>query len=113
MTFFADFVSGVVKYKDVSVFQTLGGSIPFGKIPPQFFDDSNPSSQTICRLNVDTSLINVTDLVDENNEPVHKLWELESIGTDPTVSSIENECAYKNYVDTVEYQDGQYFIRLP
>ena len=32
--FFADFVSGVVKYKDVSVFQTPGGSIPFGKIPP-------------------------------------------------------------------------------
>ena len=35
--FFADFVSGVVKYKDVSVLQTTGGSITFGKMPPQFF----------------------------------------------------------------------------
>ena len=111
--FFADFVSGVVKYKDVSVFQTPGGSIPFGKIPPQFFKDSGPSFQTnvlVCRLTVNNSPINVTDLIDENNEPVHKLWELVSIGIDPTAPSIEDESAYKNYVDTVEYQVGQYFV---
>ena len=114
--FFADFVSGVAKYKDVSVFQTPGGSIPFGKIPPQFFKDSDTSFQTnvlVCRLTVNNSPISVTDLIDENNEPVHKLWELESIGIDPTAPSIEDESAYKNYVDTVKYQEGQYFVRLP
>ena len=114
--YFADFVSGVVKYKNVNVFQTLGGSIPFGKIQPQFSNDSNPSFQTnvlVCRLTVNDSPINVTDLIGENNEPVHKLWELESIGIDPTAPSIEEECVNKNCVDIVEYQDGQYFALLP
>ena len=114
--FFADFVGGVTKYKDVSVFQTPGGSIPFGRIPSHFSSDSNSSFQTnvlVCRLTVNNIPLSVTDLIDENIEPVHKLWELESIGIDPTAPSVENECAYKSYVDSVEYREGQYFVRLP
>ena len=59
------------------------------------------------------SNVNITDLIEENDNPSHKLWELESIGIDPTAPSIEDDRAYQNYVDTVEYMDGQYFVRLP
>ncbi|KAK7081639.1 hypothetical protein SK128_021918 [Halocaridina rubra] len=35
------------------------------------------------------------DIIEENNELVHKLWELESIGIDPAAPAIEYELAYK------------------
>ena len=67
----------------------------------------------VCRLTVNNSPLQVADIVEENNEPVHKLWDLESLGIDPTAPSVEDESAYKSYVDSVEYRNGQYFVRLP
>ena len=97
-------------------FRQLVVPSPLARCLHNFFNDSDHSFQTnvfVCRLTVNNSPINVADLTDENNEPVHKLWELESNGIDPAAPSIEDECAYKDYVDPVEYQDGQYFVRLP
>ncbi|KAK7086671.1 hypothetical protein SK128_006205 [Halocaridina rubra] len=63
-----------------------------------------------CKLTVNDSPVDVVCIIKENNEPVHKLWELESIGTDPVAAAIEDELAYKRYVDSVEYTDGQDFV---
>ncbi|KAK7075295.1 hypothetical protein SK128_000886 [Halocaridina rubra] len=92
--FCEDFIGGLVKHDNINMFQIPGGYIPFGKIPPRFFDNSKSPCQTdvfICRLTAKDSPINVMDIAEENDEPIHKLWELESIGTDPAAPAIEDE----------------------
>ena len=116
--FFAEFVGGVRKIKDVSMFHTPGGVIPFGRIPACYSTNSqsaikNCSNVLVCRLTVNQSPLHVSDRIDENVEPVHKLWELESIGINPTAPSIEDNHAYQNYVKSVRYLDGKYHVRLP
>ncbi|KAK7072386.1 hypothetical protein SK128_006907 [Halocaridina rubra] len=49
----------------------------------------------ICRLTVNDSSVDVVSIIKENIELVHKLWELESIGIDPVVTTIEDEFKHK------------------
>ncbi|KAK7063277.1 hypothetical protein SK128_025956 [Halocaridina rubra] len=96
--FFGDFISGMVKHDNINMLQTPGGYIPFGKIPPCFSDNSKFPCQAnvlICRLTVNDSPVDVMGIIEENIEPVRKLWELESIDTDPAASDIADELAYK------------------
>ena len=113
--YFADFVGGVTRFEGVDLFETPGGCIPFGKIPLQFSKDSNSinTNVVVCRVTANQSPLHINELIEENNEPVHKLWELESVGINPTAPSIEDDRVYRNYVKSVEYRDGQYFVRLP
>ena len=114
--YFADFIGGVTRFEGVDLFETPGGCIPFGKIPPNFSSNTNTSIKTnvvVCRLTANISPLHVSDLIEEDTEQVHKLWELESIGINPSAPSIEDDCAYRKYVDSVKYHSGQYFVRLP
>ncbi|XP_064096714.1 uncharacterized protein LOC135208449 [Macrobrachium nipponense] len=114
--YFADFVGGVTKFEGVRLFETPSGYIPFGKISSQYSNNLETSIKTnvvVCRLTANIYLLHVSDLIEENNEQVHKLWELESIGINPTAPSVEDDCVYKRYVNSIEYQNGQYFVRLP
>ena len=44
--------------------------------------------------------------------PIHKLWDLDSIGINACAPTPQDEDAYQNYLDTVEYTD-RYYTRLP
>ncbi|XP_064087333.1 uncharacterized protein LOC135201986 [Macrobrachium nipponense] len=49
----------------------------------------------VTKLTANISPLHVNDLIEENNEQVHKLWELESIGINPTAPPVEDDCVYK------------------
>ena len=44
---------------------------------------------------------------------MHRLWDLDVIGIDPTQPIPENRAAYQDYLDTVRYEEGQYWVKLP
>ena len=44
---------------------------------------------------------------------VPKLWELETIGIDPKASKPEDDLTYEKYLQSVQYDNNQYWVRLP
>ncbi|XP_069168017.1 uncharacterized protein [Procambarus clarkii] len=50
---------------------------------------------------------------DESNAPVHKLWDLDTLGIVPDQPSPDDTWMYQQYLDTVIFQDNQYWVRLP
>lgn len=51
--------------------------------------------------------------MEESLKPVKKLWELEIIRIDPSKPAPEDRIAYQQYLYSVEYHDGQYWVQLP
>ncbi|KAK3871585.1 hypothetical protein Pcinc_023273 [Petrolisthes cinctipes] len=49
----------------------------------------------------------------EDESELHKLWDLDSIGIDATIPIPDDSVSYQAYLDTVKYEDGQYWIKLP
>ncbi|XP_069171240.1 uncharacterized protein [Procambarus clarkii] len=52
-------------------------------------------------------------MIDDGLESVHQLWEHDAIGIIPEQPSPDDVCAYNQYLETVQYHDGQYWVRLP
>ncbi|XP_069160890.1 uncharacterized protein [Procambarus clarkii] len=52
-------------------------------------------------------------MIDDGLESVPQLWELDAIGIIPEQPSPDDVCAYNQYLETVQYYDGQYWVRLP
>ena len=67
----------------------------------------------VCRITASYSGNCLPDLIEENTEPVHKLWTLDTIGIDPDAVNKDDVIACNNYIDSVQFKDGKYFIRLP
>ncbi|XP_069179037.1 uncharacterized protein [Procambarus clarkii] len=49
---------------------------------------------------------------EELHLPVHKLWNLATLGIVPEQPSLDG-WTYKQYLDSVVYRDNQYWVRLP
>ncbi|XP_069189726.1 uncharacterized protein [Procambarus clarkii] len=49
---------------------------------------------------------------DELDPPVHKLWDLATLGIVPEQPSPDDDWTYKQYLDSVIYRDNQYWVRL-
>ncbi|KAK3871589.1 hypothetical protein Pcinc_023276 [Petrolisthes cinctipes] len=48
----------------------------------------------------------------EDESELHKLWDLDSIGIDATIPIPDDSVSYQAYLDTVKYEDGQYWIKI-
>ncbi|XP_069183013.1 uncharacterized protein [Procambarus clarkii] len=49
---------------------------------------------------------------DELDPPVHKLWDLATLGIVPEQPSLDDDWTYKQYLDLVIYRDNQYWLSL-
>ena len=52
-------------------------------------------------------------VVTEPEIPVHRLWDLDVIGVDTTKAPPDETKSYQDYLDTVQYRDNQYWVKLP
>ncbi|XP_069166805.1 uncharacterized protein [Procambarus clarkii] len=50
---------------------------------------------------------------DELDPPVHKQWDLATLGIVPEQPSPDDDWTYKQYLDSVICRDNQYWVRLP
>ncbi|XP_069181136.1 uncharacterized protein [Procambarus clarkii] len=50
---------------------------------------------------------------DELDPQIHKLWDLAAFGTLPEQPSPDDDCTYKQYLDSVVCKDNQFWVRLP
>ena len=114
--FFASFVNSLKKFEDIDLLNTTGGNVIYGKIPSRYLPNNTCNSEVsdliVCRITSNHSFQSLPELIEED-EPIHKLWELDTIGINPNAVIKEDITAYKNYVDSVEFREGQYFVRLP
>ena len=80
-----------------------------------FADNCNNkfSDLIVCRITSTHSFQSLPELLEENHEPIHNLWELDTIGINPNAVVKEDVTAYQHYVDSVEFKEGKYYVKLP
>ena len=113
--YFSKFVGNLTNYGDITLLETPGGHMIFGEIPKQFYNnnDFKGANVMVCRIASNYISSDLTNLVEECVEPVSKLWELESVGIDTNEINFEDKIAYDSYLNTVKFENGKYWVRLP
>ena len=113
--YFGKFVGNLTQFNGITLFETPGGLMIFGEIPSNFYKscDFGEPSALICRITTSYMPNDIPDLVEEYVEPVSKLWELESIGINTNEVDNEDKFAYDSYLDSVKFEHGRYWVRLP
>ena len=110
MDYFFKIVKGVSKYNNIDLFTTNAGYIIGGKIPAVYAPENVTSQQVILVTNVNVIDYNQPDeLADE----ISNLWRLETVGIAEHVNTPEERYAQKEFDNTVRYQGGKYWVRLP
>ena len=102
--FHAKFINGLTKRCGVDLMKTSAEYVIYG-----------PVLSNVSNANRDVHLqhITATDFtVFSDEQPIHKLWELDSIGIVPMAPSPQDDAAYQHNLDSVSYQD-RYLIQLP
>ena len=107
----------------VHLLSTAGGKVMVGpllnKVGPPSPEIADPvfvtplQSIMVARIGAQITPHELPDIIKEGNVPIHKLWDLETIGINPEAPNIEDEITQTYYNNTVEYKDGQYWVRLP
>ena len=106
------FVEGSKKVQNIKLLKTSGGGIISGPLKVPNLKGAEVLSITVCKLGVQTPL----DELDFNDEikQTHRLWELDNIGIGlKDEITVEEGLAYSNYLDSVAYEGGQYWVKLP
>ena len=102
--FYSKFINGITNRCGINLLKTSAGYVIYGPVL------SNIPVQT---RDVQLHHITVADFTVFTEEPpIHKLWDLDSIGINACAPTPQDEDAYQNYLDTVEYTD-RYYTRLP
>ena len=71
-----------------------------------------PEAVIVMKLTEHFDPLETTDTHLEHT-PMHKLWDLDVIGINPTQPLPEDLTSYQDYLDSVEYREGQYWVKLP
>lgn len=120
-----DFVStNSIICEGVRLLQSPSGYMITGNIPNNFNSAVSTTSSTSSEHVTPESVLvmRITDEVDplldlesqlELNPPVHKLWDLDVIGIDAKQPIPEEQLTYQEYLNSVKYEGGQYWVKLP
>ena len=103
------FVRNITMRHGIALLNTAGGMVISGPIDG---NATSPRETVVCRIGV----VNPTDLPDlyeENTEPAHKLWDLDTIGIGNNEMEQDENTAREEYLKTTSYDKGQYRVRLP
>jgi len=106
-----------IQREGVYLLQSPVGHLVTGTIPAGYLEDvSGPTTVetvSIMRVTDELNPLQLDSHIEEQLHPVAKLWELDTIGIDVTKPAPDDSRSYEQYLDTVEYKDGQYWVRLP
>ena len=112
----------IIVREGIHLMKTAAGHSISGPIPAACPPTDN-TAQTGTTSSENVALVmKVTHLVDplprpeivtEPETPVHRLWDLDVIGIDTMKAPPEETKSYQEYLNTVQYSDGQYWVKLP
>ena len=115
--FLARYVTGFTTVNNVDLIKTPGGYLIYGQISPgkgngPVTSMGHISDQT---LNPDVHMIDPKGDLHLTTEeiPIHKLWDLDTIGINPELEAPEDIIAYEHYQSSVTYINGKYWVELP
>ena len=119
--FMGRFVFGMKTVNDIDLLESAGGHLIYGRIPR--YIDNNPiscSNALIAEVLVEPTISpnvteprNICSRVIDEVPPVHKLWELDVMGINPTQESINDIKSLKHYKATVKHDGERYWVELP
>ena len=121
--YYTRFVGKAQSKYGVGLLNTAGGKLIIGPLPNQNGITLNeqatpvfvtpPQPLLVARIGTQIIPNEIPDIIEEGNIPIHKLWDLETIGIIPEAPNIEDKMAQDYYDQTVEYKDNQYWVNLP
>ena len=104
----------------VDLMGTKNGYALCGTIPHKFIDSNNFDMESIrdnqvfvARIGAEPSPLSVVHHIEEESIPIHKLWDIDSVGIKHQLNSMEDIDAHESYGDKVYYYKGQYWVSLP
>ena len=106
--YYGDYVYGIVKKHGINLCKTSGGHMIYGPLQQKEMLASSTGS-----CNTVTSNFVATVPIEEEFPNVSKLWELDVIGINPSANKPEDKFAYETYLNSVVYDNHQYWARLP
>ena len=107
----------------VQMLNTAGGKLLIGPLLYKDNKQTNKIADPVFVTSLQTTLVarigtqiapnEISDIIEEGNIPIHKLWDLDTIGINPEAPNVEDQMTQEYYNNTVEYKDNQYWVRLP
>ena len=112
--YYGEFVrGGKEKRYGIYLTQTPGGYMIYGPIgQKQILSASAVISNRVATNLLVQESFKSQEAVELFKE-VPKLWELDVIGIDPKARKPEDDMTFKNYIQSVKYENNQYWVRLP
>lgn len=112
--FYGDFITGLTTYSQTRLSRTSGGYMIYGQIPNNGNESpENSHNALVARLCIQPDPIEIEQQIDETELEIHKLWDLDTIGIDVQKPPPDDCLAYKDYLNSVEFKENKYFVRLP
>lgn len=112
--FYGEFINSLTSKNDVKLAKSSGGYLIYGTIPnTELISDEVVQNVVVARVGTEVVPSDIQELIDESDIPVHKLWDLDCIGINVNQPSPEDTLSYQAYLDTVKFEDQQYWVRLP
>ena len=121
--YYGRFLHKVTKKFGVQVLTSSGGKVIMGSLPFSNSIDPNsnlvepvfvtPMQTLVARIGAEVVPFQIGEILGENTEPVHKLWDLDTIGINSNEPPPEDRITHKHYLETVKYENGQYWVSLP
>ena len=117
-----DFIGNVIVQEGIHLLKTPSGYIPTGIIPAKYHTMNMQSQDTPTIVPESVIVMRITDQVDPLTEvkthleeecEVHKLWDLDIMGINNTEPMPDDRRSYELYLDSLKYEDKQYWVRLP
>ena len=111
------YIKGFDRLHGINLLNTSGGKVIYGPILPCLQNEQSNQdvamNVTVMRISNNHDVLNISPLIEERTEEMHKLWDLETIGISPQETAPEDEYAYELFLDSVQFHSGQYWVRLP
>lgn len=119
-----DFIAtNIIVRRGIHLLNSPSGYIMSGKIPTSFKSSLPHENGSNNYIPESVIVMKVTEhldpLVDSDthlqldNPPVHKLWGLDVTGIDVSQQLPEDKASYQEYLKTVQFDKGQYWVKLP
>ena len=95
--------------KDVKLLNSTVGKVVVGEIPSEFTQINTPACTS-----VQVNRLAVCIQEEENLEPpIHKLWDLESVGLGYDQTDPDDDLAMNTFLKSIKYTDNRYSVNLP
>ena len=106
---YSRFITGVGRREGIDVLETPGGLAIFGPIPLSHGSCVGVNHVSVYNLAVPKP--------NQDNVECHdltpRMWDLVNMGISPNEEAVDDSAAYDSYLESVQYVDKKYWVRLP